>query len=265
MRKNTVLNDKMQDTNGTTCRKWLELHGKQAEMEVQRKLRDGAKFIPSAQPTGRRLRSKFTGVASQSVGTKRCSVEKKADIGEISISSWRLNKQKVSVQSCSVTGSQMDIAMDSEASDSVMPRSMCQRVPILESVGSRKGVRYTIDTVHTVPNERERRIRGRTAASSTKNITMQVADVHRPLCAMNKECNAGHRIILDDEGSDIQPKATGQWTRNKWRICVGVLGSIVQSARFSLAEKLRYKSEATLLNQDNSRGLWLSRARRETS
>ena len=41
---------------------------------------------------------------------------------------------------------------------------------------------------------------------------MQVADVHKPLCAMSKICKAGHRIVLDSEGSYLLNKHTRERT-----------------------------------------------------
>jgi len=106
----------------------------------------------------------------------------------------------------------MELTMDSGASDSVMPKGKCSQIPITESPGSRSEVRYTVATGHTVPNEGERQMRGCTNDWHMRNITMQVADVHKPLCAMSKVCKAGHRIVLDDDGSYIQHKVTGETT-----------------------------------------------------
>ena len=113
--------------------------------------------------------------------------------------------------------------MDSGASESVMPKEMCEQIPITESEGSRNGVRYTVATGHTVPNEGERRMRGCANDRAARDITMQVADVHKPLCAMSKVCKAGHRIILDDDGSYIQHKRTGEKTELKQKNGVYVL------------------------------------------
>ena len=66
-------------------------------------------------------------------------------------------------------------------------------------------------------------MRGCTNDWAARDITMQVADVHKPLCAMSKVCKAGHRIILDDDGSYIQHKRTGEKTELKQKNGVYVL------------------------------------------
>ena len=72
----------------------------------------------------------------------------------------------------------------SGASDSVMPTSMCQPVPSLESVGNRNSVRKTIAVGDTVLNEGERLTRGYTAPGGTKNLAM-LQKFTNPLCAFS--------------------------------------------------------------------------------
>ena len=94
------------------------------------------------------------------------------------------------------------IEIISGASHSVMPTSMCQPVPSLESVGNRNSVRKTIAVGDTVPNEGERLIRGYTAPGGTKNLAM-LQMFTNPLCVLSAMCKysmAGHRRNLDCEG-----------------------------------------------------------------
>ena len=64
-------------------------------------------------------------------------------------------------------------------------------------------------TGETVPIEEERRIRGCTAASSTKNITRQVADVYKPLRAIEQKCTklgTGSSMTVKDHISNTRPQ-----------------------------------------------------------
>ena len=49
-------------------------------------------------------------------------------------------------------------------------------------------------TRDTVPNVGERKIRKCTSNSGIKHITLQVTDVHKPMCAMSMACKDEYQI-----------------------------------------------------------------------
>ena len=97
---------------------------------------------------------------------------------------------------------QCNITMDIVASDSVMPRTWCK----------------------------QKILRGCKRKDGTTNITMQVADVHQPRCAMSKVCKGGDTNVLDDDdGSYVQHEAAREWTPTQipasWCLCLWNYGS----------------------------------------
>ena len=41
-------------------------------------------------------------------------------------------------------------------------------------------------------------------------MTFQIADVQKPLAAVSKHVNAGHRVVFEKSGSYIEDTATGE-------------------------------------------------------
>ena len=55
------------------------------------------------------------------------------------------------------------------------------------------------------------------ARKLSEGVTCQVAPVAQPLGSVKRMCQAGHRVVFDDEGSYIENKWTGEanWLREE--------------------------------------------------
>lgn len=101
--------------------------------------------------------------------------------------------------------------VDSGASDSVAPLSLCPEVPVRESPGSRRGQTYSGAGAGGRPmvNEGEKEIAMVTKEGVETSATWQMVDVHRPLSAVRRMCKQGNRVIFGLYGGVVQNIATG--------------------------------------------------------
>lgn len=95
----------------------------------------------------------------------------------------------------------------------VAPPSFAASYGRRPSTGSRNGARYRTASWTLVANQGEKRITMRTEAGDTGAMAFQVADVTKPLAWAGRITSNGHRIVLADEDSYIQHKATGRKIR----------------------------------------------------
>ena len=98
--------------------------------------------------------------------------------------------------------------MDSGAVDHVMPKGQCKEIKVDETEASRKGRHYQAANGSQIKNYGERKLIGEAGKGIGSSIKMQVADVTKALGAVTKLCDAGNRVIFDNEGSFVENKTT---------------------------------------------------------
>jgi len=106
---------------------------------------------------------------------------------------------------------EIEITVDSGACVTVMPRSLCEGISILQNRLSREGVEYEVANGAHIPNLGERRCEMMTIGSSVcKNIVLQVADIHKPLLSISGCADMGFDCYLGDKGGHLLDKHTGE-------------------------------------------------------
>ena len=107
----------------------------------------------------------------------------------------------------------VQVTADSGAIDSVIPRSMARSVRVKETAASRQGLKYRAANGTAILNEGEKPIRGYSNEANLIDMTMQVAEVTKPLVSVRAMVKAGNKVVLDNGDSYILNKATGVKTR----------------------------------------------------
>jgi hypothetical protein len=103
--------------------------------------------------------------------------------------------------------------MDSGAADHVGNRRMSPNIPIVPSVGSKKGQCFISATGGRAPNEGEQRIEAMTEEGWNTDMNIQMTDgVQRPLFAVSKVCDRGNRVIFGRGGGVIHNLASNNLT-----------------------------------------------------
>ena len=92
-----------------------------------------------------------------------------------------------------------------------MPYELCRHIGVGESAQSRDGVEYEVANGQVIPNLGERRCQVMTFGSMiTKNITFQVADVHKPLLSISQCADLGYECQLGKSGGFLIDGVTGE-------------------------------------------------------
>ena len=108
---------------------------------------------------------------------------------------------------------EIELAVDSGASESVVPQSLPVSVPTVDGPASKRGVMYEVASGHQIANEGEKRFCALAEEGVPKQLTLQVCDVNQGLLSVAKLVQAGNRVVFDeDDSSFIENKSSGERT-----------------------------------------------------
>jgi len=106
--------------------------------------------------------------------------------------------------------------MDSGASESVAPPTMCPHYPVRPSPGSMSGQEYVSASEDTIPNLGEQVLDVVMPSGRETQAKYQVADVARPLNAVSEICDAGgprgQHVVFGRNGGAVINLDTGACT-----------------------------------------------------
>jgi hypothetical protein len=112
---------------------------------------------------------------------------------------------------------EIELAVDSGATESVCPNELAEHVPTIPGAASKRGVMYEVASGHQIPNEGEKKLRATTEDGFEKNVVLQVAEVNQGLLSVSKATAAGNRVVFDEGNSYIENKRSGvkTWLKEK--------------------------------------------------
>ena len=105
---------------------------------------------------------------------------------------------------------EIELAVDSGASETVINDEMLKTVRVHESDASRRGVEYEVANGVRIPNLGEKRFVGTTVEGVSRKLTAQVCDVNKALLSVSKVVKNGSRVVFDADGSYIEDKNSGE-------------------------------------------------------
>ena len=105
---------------------------------------------------------------------------------------------------------EIELAVDSGASETVVNDDMLKTIQTQESAASRRGVEYEVANGVRIPNLGEKRFTGTSTEGISRKLTAQVCDVNKALLSVSKMTKNGNRVIFDSDGSYIEDKQTGE-------------------------------------------------------
>ena len=107
----------------------------------------------------------------------------------------------------------IELTVDSGAAETICPASMACSIATTPGPKKAQGVNYTCAGGRRLPNLGEKKCMMSTSESrAIRGLTMQVADINRPLLSVAKAVDAGNRVIFDREWSYIEDCTTGERT-----------------------------------------------------
>ena len=92
--------------------------------------------------------------------------------------------------------------MDSGACDHVIPPAKMFVGEIRENEAVKTGLTYHTASGAPLPNKGEVDLEGFTTEGAVIDLTTQVADVTKPLASVRKMCNAGNRVVFEENGDN---------------------------------------------------------------
>ena len=113
------------------------------------------------------------------------------------------------------------LIVDSGASDTVVPPSMCANAPLHRT--EKVGTEYEVADGGVVENFGEKRclmkISPNASSAEAMNMVFQVVDVSKALLSVYKVCQAGHQVVFGKDECDLdQWKPRGQHSvAQHWR------------------------------------------------
>ena len=105
------------------------------------------------------------------------------------------------------------VTIDSGAAESVMPRGMLQREPLVEGDAKKAGVRYVAANGSKMDNYGEKRVRfKREGFNGVNSLLFQVTDVGKPRASVSRILDKGNAVIFSRGlgGSYVINDKTGQ-------------------------------------------------------
>ena len=109
------------------------------------------------------------------------------------------------INSSQVEWEEVDFAVDSGASETVVAESMVTNVATHPSAASIRGVSYEVANGDTIPNMGEKHIPCVSHEEGLRKlITAQVCDVSKPLLSVHRLVQAGNTVVFSPEASYIQ-------------------------------------------------------------
>ena len=95
------------------------------------------------------------------------------------------------------------LTVDSGASGTVLPPSVARSLPLLHS--SKVGIEYEVANVGVLVNLGAKKADVMLTEDGTKYVVMsfQVVGVHKPLLAVSKLVESGHRVLFDKDSPHI--------------------------------------------------------------
>ena len=101
------------------------------------------------------------------------------------------------------------MAVDSGACDSVADP---EQLPctVHETPASKSGANFASATGEPIPNLEEMKVPLMTRKGTCRSMKVTAAPVTKPPASVKKICQAGHRVVFDEEGSYMLNKITGE-------------------------------------------------------
>ena len=103
---------------------------------------------------------------------------------------------------------EVDLVVDSGASEAVVGPHMVQPIDAVEGESYRQGVKYEVANGIRIPNLGEKRFVGISEEGLPRQMKAQVCDINKGLLSVSRIVGAGNRVVFDPEGSYIEDLGT---------------------------------------------------------
>lgn len=106
----------------------------------------------------------------------------------------------------------IEASIDSGASVTIMPKELCEHLPIHPTADSMSGVVYKAASGHPVPDWGSRTFSAQTDDFRDRRLTCKVGPVRKLLMAVSDMTSRGNRVVFDPQGSYVEHIQSGERT-----------------------------------------------------
>ena len=166
----------------------------------------------SKRKTRRKTRN-IRNVADETLGLHPCCADRnERNVDHLTETSENTESSDAGIWEVKVEGGWeiISVKLDTGACDWVFTPEVAKAFPLLETDNSKNKRNYQGANNSPIKNYGERRVQGFTGDECPIQVGAQIAEVSRNLASGFKIMAAGNKIVLDDEGSYIQNKASGR-------------------------------------------------------
>ena len=107
---------------------------------------------------------------------------------------------------------EIEITVDSGAVDTVGPPGTAQAFPLHTTQASREGRYYRAANNSKIAIHGMKELKGLTESGDPIGMGVQIADVKKVLGSVRRMCEAGNKVVFDEDGSYVMNKTTGRKT-----------------------------------------------------
>ena len=108
------------------------------------------------------------------------------------------------------TSRSIDMTIDSGAVETVTSNEEIPEFPTIRPQGPERGTSYILPGGEVIDNKGEKHVHITTNEGAKCTVRMQVTDVRKSLMSVSKVCDAGHKVVFEQEGGYIEHIASGQ-------------------------------------------------------
>ena len=103
----------------------------------------------------------------------------------------------------------IEFAVDSGASETVIPENTARAALLQPSEASKRGVQYEVANGHRIPNLGQKTFQGFTETEDlVRGVTAQVCDVNKPLLSVARLVKSGNTVVFSSDGSYVEDNNT---------------------------------------------------------
>lgn len=104
---------------------------------------------------------------------------------------------------------EIELAVDSGASETVIPEDTVRAAELVPSEASRRGVEYEVANGARIPNLGQKAFQAVTHEEGiVRSITAQVCDVNKPLLSVHKLVQSGNTVVFSRDGAYVEDDTT---------------------------------------------------------
>ena len=105
---------------------------------------------------------------------------------------------------------EIEMAVDSGASESVVNEEQLNGIETLEGEAKKRGIQYEVADGTLIPNLGEKKYMAVSDTGVCRHMRSQVCDVNRALLSAHRCVQAGNKVVFAASGSYIEDEATGE-------------------------------------------------------